>query len=66
MRVVQQVFRRGELPDDMAELEQLWIWKNKGDPESCSQYRGLSLEEHALKAASPIGKEPRFFIRCLK
>ena len=32
----------------------IWIWKRKGCADNTSQYRGISLQEHATKLVSSI------------
>ena len=54
VEVVQEVFEREVLPKDMPLADSIWIWKGKGSPSDTSQYRGLSLEEFAMKLVASI------------
>ena len=56
VQVVQDVFETEVVPYDMAQADSIWlhVWKGKGSPSDTSQYRGLSLEEFAMKLIASI------------
>lgn len=57
VQVVLDVFELERLPSDMALSEFIWIWKRKGDSDSMSQYRPISLEEHSMKCVASVALE---------
>jgi len=47
--ILNDFLKQVKLPDDMKESEIVTIYKQKGDPIECGNYRGIKLLEIALK-----------------
>ena len=54
VQVVQDVFETEVVPYDMALADSIWLWKGKGSPSDTNQYRGVPLEEFAMKLIASI------------
>ena len=48
-RLTQRVFYRGKMPDEWRKSTLVPIFKQKGDVQACSNYRGIKLMCHTLK-----------------
>ena len=54
IKLVQAMFEKEEVPDEMPIAELIFIFKGKGSRDDLAQYRGLALEEAATKLMSAI------------
>ena len=53
-RLLYRIMMEGKIPEQWKDSEIVTIYKEKGDPMDCGNYRGIKLLEHGLKIMEKI------------